>query len=465
MNLIVFLAGAVRSILATGALLLTLARFHPALPLVILATAVPQALLSFRMQNDAFELLVWKTPEARRMRYYSSVMLTDAYAKEVRIGDLSRLFLDLYKSTFDRLFAATKGLRFRQLRASAGVAALGVAGTAVAFGWVLLGIVAGEVTAGGLMLFVQALLLTQQNVGQIVENSAMLYGTLLYMEKLMDFLDARPLIADTGRLPVPDGLPGEIQFQGVSFAYPGGREVLHNVTFTLRPGEVVALVGENGAGKTTIVKLLARFYDPTAGAILVGGRDLREYDLASWRRSLAVVFQDFARFQLSARLNIGVGALEHADDLDRIRRAAEQGGADEVIARLPQQYETLLGKHFEGGVDLSGGEWQKIALSRAFLKDAANVVLDEPTAALDPRSEYEIYQRFAELVKGKTVLLISHRLSAVRMADRILVLDRGRIVEEGSHEELMRAGGLYAQMYRMQAERYADQPVTAERAP
>ncbi|HET7768122.1 MAG TPA: ATP-binding cassette domain-containing protein, partial [Chloroflexota bacterium] len=235
----------------------------------------------------------------------------------------------------------------------------------------------------------------------------------------------------------------------------GPADVLRGVSFTLEAGRTVALVGANGAGKTTIVKLLARLYDPTGGAIFLDGTDLRAYDVDDLRRQIAVVFQDYARFQLSARDNIGFGQLEHLADLDRIVTATLRGGAGEVIEKLPQRYDTTLGRQFSGGVELSGGEWQKVALARAFMREDAQVlVLDEPTAALDAQAEYEIYERFRELTRGRTTLLISHRFSTVRMADHIVVLEGGRVVEQGPHAALVAQGGTYARLYDMQAARY-----------
>jgi len=276
---------------------------------------------------------------------------------------------------------------------------------------------------------------------------------------------------------VPVRLTRGIELRGVEFRYPttstreagaqalggGGRgrekPVLEDVSFTIAPGQAVALVGENGAGKTTLVKLLSRLYDPTAGSVLVDGIDLRELDLDEWRRRIAVVFQDFVEYAMPARENIGVGWLTSIENTDVVRAAAERAGADSLIARLPEQYETMLGRQFRSigtdGVSLSGGEWQRIALARAFMREGAQLlILDEPTAALDARAEHEIYLRFKELTKGRSTLLISHRFSTVRMADEIIVLDGGRIVERGSHDALVQRGGHYARLYALQAERY-----------
>lgn len=458
-NLIVFSIGAVRAILSALTMLVLLGQFHPFIPIVVCLTAIPHAFISFRLQNDAFEVLVWKSPEARKMQYYSSVLLTDSYAKEVRIHGLGDLFTALYRGAFDRVHQATSGVRWRQVHWSVVLAILSVAGSGLSFWWVISQAMEGRVTAGGLMLFTQAVLMAQQGLSSMIENSSMLYETILFMQKLFQFLDFRsPLRVlppdQAAKVPVP--IKQGVEFRNVRFDYPGGRRALQGVDLRIGPGQVVALVGENGAGKTTVVKLLARLYDPADGQILVDSRDLREYDLAMWRRNVAVVFQDFAKYQLTAATNVAIGAVEAVEDRKRIEDAARLSGAATVIDHLPHGYDTMLGKQFDGGVDLSGGEWQKIALARAFIRDAQLLILDEPTAALDPRSEFEVYQRFAELVRGKSVLLISHRLSAVRMADRILVMDDGRIVEQGTHEELMRMRGLYAEMYEMQASRYQD---------
>src|SRR5581483_3279556 len=256
-------------------------------------------------------------------------------------------------------------------------------------------------------------------------------------------------------LPAPRPIRQGFEFRDVSFHYPGNdRMVIDRLNFHLHPGERVALIGENGQGKTTIVKLITRLYDPTGGQILLDGVDLRDYDLEDLYREIGVIFQDFMRYEMTARENIAVGKIEEIEDLPAIKNAAEKSLADEVIARLPARLEQMLGRRFEGGVDLSGGEWQKLALARAYLRDSQLLILDEPTAALDARSEYQVFQRFAELTAGKMTLFISHRFSTVRMADRIVVLESGRIVEEGTHEKLTRVGGRYAEMFELQAASY-----------
>jgi ATP-binding cassette, subfamily B, bacterial len=281
-------------------------------------------------------------------------------------------------------------------------------------------------------------------------------GQALYLEDLFSFFAVRPSIASPpDPRPFPQPLRSGIVFENVGFRYPdSSRWAVRYLSLTLRAGEVVALVGENGAGKTTIVKLLARLYDPTEGRILLDGYDLREYDLTDLRRHLGVIFQDFVRFHFTAGENIGAGQIEAADDRSRIHQAAQRSLADRIIQRLPQGYDQPLGKRFREGADLSGGEWQKIAIARAYMRDADVLILDEPTAALDARSEYEVFQRFRDLSLGKTAILISHRFSTVRMADRILVLEDGHVVESGSHEELVTSGRRYAELFELQASGY-----------
>ena len=304
------------------------------------------------------------------------------------------------------------------------------------------------------------------DLGELFKRGGIFYENSLFVSSLFQFLDLQPNAVE-GALarpqpstqqsppPIPAPLKQGIEFRNVSFHYPGAeRLVLQNVSFTLQPGSSVALVGDNGAGKTTLVKLLARFYDPTEGAILLDGRDLRDYDVAALQANIGVIFQDFVRYQVTAQENIGFGRVEEIDDLTRIIAAADKGGAVPVIEKLPNGYQTMLGKTFEDSVDLSGGEWQKIALSRAFMRDAQILILDEPTAALDAKAEYDVYLRFAELTGGKTTIFISHRFSTVRMAQHILVLADGRLVEEGTHDQLMALGGSYAEMFTIQAERY-----------
>jgi ATP-binding cassette subfamily B protein len=294
------------------------------------------------------------------------------------------------------------------------------------------------------------------NLQQTFSTLSTIADQALFLTDLIAFFEMKPAIrSKLNALPAPRPIISGFEFRNVSFRYPGAsRLVLNGLNFQLRPGERVALIGENGEGKTTIVKLLCRLYDPVEGQILLDGVDLREYDLADLYREIGVIFQDYMRYEMTARENIAVGRIEKIDNLPLLEQSARKSLADEVVGKLEAGYEQMLGRRFENGVDLSGGEWQKVALARAYLRDAQLLILDEPTSALDARSEYEVFQRFAELTAGKMAVFISHRFSTVRMADRIVVLENGRIAEDGDHESLTHLGGRYAEMFELQAASY-----------
>jgi ATP-binding cassette subfamily B protein len=314
----------------------------------------------------------------------------------------------------------------------------------------------GAITIGSLAMYYQALQRGQAQLQEFLNGLVNLYENNLFMKNLSDFLDLKPRIADaTNPKPAPNPIREGLVFEGVSFSYPGKEGlILEDVSFQIRPGEKVALVGENGSGKTTIVKLMCRLYDPTSGRILLDGIDIREFSVAELRRQFSVIFQDFVRYHLSFAENIALGNVEEAQDREKIVHAARRAGADEVAAKLRDGYETPLGRVFYEGEEISGGEWQKVALARAFLREAPFIIMDEPTSAMDARAEYHMFQRFAEMAEGRAAVLISHRLSTVRMADTILLLENGRISERGPHDELIAQGGAYARMFEMQAKRY-----------
>jgi len=325
-----------------------------------------------------------------------------------------------------------------------------------AYAYVIWRTIAGRLTIGTFYFLTNAILQASSNIQQVFSTLSGIADQALFLTDLLAFFEMKPTIqSKPNALPAPRPIKQGFEFRNVSFVYPGTqRRVLNGLNFQLSPGERVALIGENGQGKTTIVKLITRLYDPTEGQILLDGVELRDYDLEDLYREIGVIFQDFMRYEMTARENIAVGKIEEIENLPLLAEAAHKSMADDVIARVGGGYEQMLGRRFEGGVDLSGGEWQKIALARAYLRDAQLLVLDEPTAALDARSEYQVFQRFAELTTGKMALFISHRFSTVRMADRIIVLENGNIAEEGTHDKLTRMGGRYAELFELQAASY-----------
>ncbi len=390
----------------------------------------------------------------RRMSYFSTLMLTDTYAKEVRLFNLSDFLMGQYWQAFRQMHQSMRGLRRRQALWSGGLAVVGALGNGLAFAWVVWRAGSGLLSAGDVLLFVQSLTLIQRSLFQLVAEMVFLYDALSFLMRLFAYLDT-PLTFYLAAPPMAPPVPIRqgIRFDRVSFHYPDGRVALNTLSFSIRPGETVALVGENGAGKTTLVKLLTRLYDPSEGHIWVDDQDLRQLDVQQWRAQFAVAFQDFGRYALTLAENIALG--EAGAEAEQVRKVAAQAGLTELLLKLPQAEQTPLGKQFDG-TELSGGEWQKLALARAFWRHQAQIlILDEPTAALDPRAEAEIYEQFAQLARGKTTLLITHRLVSTRMADRILVLKVGNLIEMGSHEELVTQAGEYAHLWELQSAHYS----------
>jgi len=450
-----------QSAVALGGSLTLLSALQPLLALGLALGALPQVVAEGRAQRRTYQSIVDRSGVAREMAYCAAVATEPAAAKEVLVFGSGPWWYRRWQRLAQE--ALREASRLRRARLGGALVVVAVNGLLLAGGYAYVAaqVGMGRLTIGDFALYLSLLAGLQATLGRLVWSGTHAYGTVAFMRRLFAFLDeTRPSIvlppAGAG-LPVPARLRQGLALRHVAFAYPERpAAVLEDVTCTLGAGETVALVGENGAGKTTLVKLLTRLYDPTGGELLLDGVPLDRYDLAALRQRIAVVFQDFARFALSAQHNVGVGDAPHADDRARVLTAARWSGAEAVMARLPRGLETLLSPLFEGGVDLSGGEWQKVATARAAMRDAALVILDEPTAALDAQAEHDLFGRFRELAAGRTVLLISHRFSTVRMADRIIVLDCGRVREAGSHAELMAAGGLYAELYALQARAYRD---------
>jgi ATP-binding cassette subfamily B protein len=447
--------GLVQNLLSLGSYAALLITFSAWAPIVLLVAGVPAFIAETKFSGDAFRMMRRRSPERRKQLYLEHVIATDTYAKEVKLFELGPLLLERYRETHDALFDEDRRLTLR--RGAWGIA-LGLLGTAVFYGayaWIAAAAVAGVITLGRMTMFLAVFKQGQSAVSSILSAVGGMYEDNLYLSNLYEYLE-QDVAGAPGRARVGPKPGDGLRFEHVSFTYPGATTpALADVDFHLRPGRALALVGDNGAGKTTIIKLMARLYDPSTGRVLLDGLDLREWDPHELRRRIGAIFQDFVRYQLLVGENIGAGDVERFDDDARWSNAAHAGMADTFIEQLPDRYGTQLGKWFAGGRELSGGQWQKIALSRAFMREDADVlVLDEPTAAMDAEAEAEAFGRVRDLASGKMIVLVSHRFSTVRMADEILVLQDGTIVERGSHESLLAAGRRYATLFTLQAEAY-----------
>ena len=425
--------------------------------MVLLAVALVPAFIGESHFNALnYSLNFQWTPERRQLEYLRQMGASVETAKEVKIFNLNRFFIERFRTLSDRFYQANRRLAARRAAWGTVLAALGTLGYYVAYAYIAWRTVRGDFSIGDLTFLAGSFRRLRQLLESLLTGFSQVAGQALYLDDLYSFFEIEPEIrSKPGALPVPAPIRRGFVFEDVGFRYEGSeRWALRGLSFELHAGEVLALVGENGAGKTTLVKLLARLYDPDEGRILLDGRDLRDYDLDDLRANIGVIFQDFVRYHLTAAENIGVGQIDAMDDRTRIERAARKGMADEVVAGLPRGYDQVIGRRFKDGVDLSGGQWQKIAIARAYMRDAQVMILDEPTAALDARSEYEVFERFKELSDNKTAVLISHRFSSVRMADRILVLADGKVEASGTHAELMAQGGRYAELFELQAAGY-----------
>ncbi|MCP4640472.1 MAG: ABC transporter ATP-binding protein [bacterium] len=432
--------------------------FHWSITLILVAAAIPDLCVRLRFTKKMFGWMRSRTGDERRSQYFSRLITEEPYAREVRMYGLGPWLTDSFIRVRDRLRRERLRIFTRRAFATSGAQSVTLAAVFGAFAFIVWRTVLGAITLGDMVMYHQAFQMARGALQRVLGAAGSLYEDSLFIENLFEFLSLESKVVDPPcPAPVPRPMQQGIRFDHVAFQYPGSdRTVLRDVTLDVRPGEVVALVGPNGAGKTTLIKLLCRLYDPATGAINIDGVDLRELGLPELRSSVSVVFQDFVRYSLTARENIWFGDVQLAQDDPRIVKAAADAGAHGAIAGLPKGYETALGKVLEDGAQLSVGEWQKVALARAFLRDSQIVVLDEPTSAMDARAEYELFSRFRDLLRGRTAILISHRLSTVRMADRIALLEEGRVAEFGSHEELMEAGGRYSALFNLQTMCYQD---------
>jgi ATP-binding cassette, subfamily B, bacterial len=458
--------GLIQTGITFASMIALLIGLSPLLALVALVSPIPQFISDTRYGWRGYNIARWASPLRRRMQYLTTLVTTDTFAKEVKLfglgGYFIRRFQLLAKSYYDR---QRRLVTARYLIGNLWGTLSTLAGS-ITYLYVALQAVAGKLTIGDLTLYTSAASSVQSSIQGLLSGFSTMYENNLYLNNLYTLL-ATPTTVQRPKnpRPLPAVVHGEIVFDHVSFSYPGtAAQALHDVSFRIAPGETIAVVGRNGAGKSTLIKLLCRLYDPTEGRILLDGVDIREVDPDELRNKIGAMFQDFVSYQATASENIGLGDLPLVEDRPAIEEASRKAGADGLISGLPEGYDTSLGKWFDDGANLSGGEWQKVALGRAFMRDVPILILDEPTSALDAQAEYELFARLRALASGRTAVYISHRFSTVRQADRILFLEHGKLVEEGTHAELMALGGRYARLFQMQASAYTGEPVDVEEA-
>ncbi len=455
-TLISQLFGQAQDLVTVASFAAGLAAYAPWLIVLLLGALVPAFLGEAHFNAQGYALNTARTADRRELDYVRMTGASTDAAKEVKVFGLNGFLIDRYRVLAEAMQAENRRLLLRRAAWGGCFAAMGTVGYYTAYAYLAWRTLTGGFSIGDLTFLAASFLRLRGLLEGLLGGFSSMASQAMYLEDLYSFFRIQPGISSPAdALPFPAVLRQGFVFEGVGFRYPGTeRWAVRNLTFTLRAGEVLALVGENGAGKTTLIKLLARLYDPTEGRILLEGRDLRDYDVQGVRGGMGVIFQDFVRYHLTAADNIAVGRIEARGDRARIEAAAARGLADAVIARLPGGYDQMVGRWFRSGVELSGGEWQKVAIARAYMRDAQVLILDEPTAALDARAEFEVFQRFKGLSAGRTAVLISHRFSSVRMADRILVMAGGTVEAVGTHGELVAAGGRYAELFELQAAGY-----------
>jgi ATP-binding cassette subfamily B protein len=456
LTLMAQLLGQAQDIVTVASFAAGLLVYAPWLIVLLLVALLPVFLGESHFNAQTYTLDFGRTPERRELDYVRQTAASVETAKEVKIFGLNRWLIDQYKRLAARFYAANRRLAIRRASWGGLFSAIGTVGYYLAYAYIVWRTLTGAFSIGDLTFLAGSFLRLRGLLERLLMTFSTTAAQALYLSDLFSFFDMRPeILSPANARPFPKPIREGFVFEDVGFIYPGAdRWAVRHLSFTLKAGEVVALVGENGAGKTTLVKLLTRLYDPDEGRILLDGHDLRDYDLDELRGSMGVIFQDFVRYNFTAGDNIAVGRIAARDDRVRVARAARSSQADEVIAGLAGGYDQRIGKRFKNGVELSGGEWQKIAIARAYMREAEVLILDEPTAALDARAEFEVFQRFKELSKGKTAVLISHRFSSVRMADRIFVLADGKVEAAGTHEELVSKPGLYSELFELQAAGY-----------
>jgi ATP-binding cassette subfamily B protein len=446
-----------QNIITIGFFAAGLIAFKPILIFILVLAIIPSFLGETQFSAEGYSLTRSWTPQRRELDYLRYIGASDQTAKEVKVFGLAGFISSRFEQLANAYYNANRKLAVRRAFWGSALSVIGTAAYYGAYVYIAIDTVEGEISVGQLTFLAGSFLQMRNMLQGIMNRFSQIAESALYLQDLFDFFELQPDIKrGSHQVSIPNPITQGFTFENVGFKYPGSNAwSLRNLSFTLQAGEKLALVGENGAGKTTLVKLLARLYEPTEGRILLDGRDLRDYDLSDLRKNVSIIFQDYMKFQLPAGENIAIGNIEGLDNQEAIETSAFKSLADTVINKLPGKYGQMLGKRFMGGVELSGGEWQKIALARAYMAEAQLMILDEPTSALDARAENEVFIRFAELMEGRSAVLISHRFSTVRMADRILFLENGELLELGSHEELMRQNGKYAALFKLQAKGYS----------
>jgi len=432
------------------------------LALIVLVSPVPAFIADTRYGWRGYNIARWGSRLLRRMTYLVNLVTTDSFAKEVKLFGLGGYFIERYRFIAKVFYDTQRSQLVRRYLTGFALGNLSTIVTSITYLYIALQAIAGRLTLGALTAYTQAAVQVQNSIQSILSGFSGMYEHNLYLNNLVELMAYEPSLPVPAQpVPVPQPLRGEIRFDHVTFAYPGAEQnALTDLTFRVTAGETLAVVGRNGAGKTTLFKLICRLYDPTDGRILIDGIDIRDFQPDELRRQIGAMFQDYVDYQATAAENIGLGNLAEITNREAVVTASKEAGSDELIGRLPEGYDTALGKWFDAGVNLSGGEWQKVALARAFMREDAKILLlDEPTSALDAQAEYDLFERLRSLTRGRTAVYISHRFSTVRRADRIIFLEHGRLVEEGTHEELMRLGGRYARLFRMQAAAYTGENV------
>jgi ATP-binding cassette, subfamily B, bacterial len=450
------IAGMAQQFITLLTLLAAVVSFSPWFLLLLVGAVIPAFLGETRFAMLAYSMLYRHTPERRELDYLRLLGASNQSAKEVKIFGLGQHLAERSRILFDRFYEENKALAIKRAVTGSLLNLLPTAGYYGAYVLILIRTMVGAMTVGSLTFVAGAFARSRSLIETLFSSFNNIAEQALYIKDLFDFFETQPsIVSSPNALPAPRPIRSGFEFRDVSFAYPGSeRQVLRRVSFHFDAGERIALIGENGAGKTTLVKLLARLYEPTGGAILLDGVDLRDYDVDSLRGEIGVIFQDYMRYDMLVRENIGFGRIDELGNQPRVENAARKSLADPMIAQFKLGYQQMLGRRFENGVDLSAGQWQKVALGRAYMRDAQVLILDEPTASLDARAEYEVFLRFADLTRGRMAVLISHRFSTVRMADRILVLADGALVEQGTHQQLVALGGRYAELFELQAAGY-----------